>query len=74
MPDAGCGVLVISGTADQHTTVADTQALFDAAPEPKELSWVGGAAHVDLLRADPLRYRERVLGFLDRHLRGNFRR
>jgi fermentation-respiration switch protein FrsA (DUF1100 family) len=63
-----CPILIISGTKDVHTTVAQTQALFAAANEPKELWLVPGAAHVDLLRYDPRGYEEHVLGFLERHL------
>ena len=64
----GCPVLIISGTKDAHTTVAETQALFAAANEPKELWLVAGAAHVDLARYDRKGYEDHVLGFLERHL------
>jgi alpha-beta hydrolase superfamily lysophospholipase len=43
VPDVGCPIFVVSGTADRHTTVAETQALFDAAPKPKDLWLVDGA-------------------------------
>jgi alpha-beta hydrolase superfamily lysophospholipase len=69
MPLVGCPVCVASGTADRHTTVTETEQLFAAAPEPKELWLVDGAAHVDLFRIDPVHYGQKVIGFLDRHLR-----
>jgi uncharacterized protein len=66
--DLGCPVLIASGSADRHTTPAQTEALFRAAADPKELWLVPGAAHVDLLRYDATEYRRRVLPFLDRYL------
>lgn len=69
MPDVACPVCVASGTADEHTTISETQAMFSAAQEPKHLWLLDGAAHVDLLSADPIRYRQQIVGFLNRHLR-----
>jgi len=63
-----CPVLILSGSADRHTTEAQTRALFAAANEPKELWLVPGASHDDLLRFDEAGYAEHVVGFLDRHL------
>lgn len=71
--DIGCPVFIASGTEDLHTTESETRALFAAAPEPKQLWLVDGAVHVDLHRKKPLGYRERIVGFLDRHLRGDRR-
>ena len=67
--EAGCPILVASGSADVHTTAAETKRLYAAAPEPKELWLVDDAAHVDLLAFDGEAYRERVIGFLNQHLR-----
>jgi len=61
--ELGCPLLVVAGTADRYTTVGDTQRLFGAAREPKELWLVGGAAHVDLLEFAGAAYRERILAF-----------
>lgn len=61
-----CPVLVVAGTADQHTTVADTEMLFAAAPEPKELWLVREAGHVDYLAFANSEYRRRVLEFFRR--------
>jgi dienelactone hydrolase len=63
-----CPVLVLAGTADHHTTEAQTRALFAAAHEPKELWLVPGASHDDLLRFDACGYERHVVGFLDRYL------
>ena len=73
IPDIGCPVCIASGTADLHTTESETRAMFSAAPEPKQLWLVDGAAHVDLLREDALQYRQQIIGFLDSHLRGHSR-
>ena len=67
LPNVACPLLVASGTADRHTTVWETQAMFDAACEPKELWLVDGAEHVDLLGAADAKYKQRVVGFLKRH-------
>lgn len=61
-------VLVAGGTSDPKTPLAHTERLFAAAREPKELWRVDGAGHDDLLEHDPAGYRERVVGFLRRHL------
>ena len=58
----------MAGTADQHTTEAQTRALFAAANEPKELWLVPGASHDDLFRHDRRGYSDHVLSFLRRHL------
>jgi len=60
-----CPVLIISGERDAHTSVADTQALFAAAPEPKRLWLVPGAAHVDLYGAAGGEYERRLLAFIE---------
>jgi alpha-beta hydrolase superfamily lysophospholipase len=68
IPNVGCPVLVASGTDDLHTTALETQAIFDAARDPKELWLVDGAAHVDLLKFGRAEYHNRIVGFLKRHL------
>jgi fermentation-respiration switch protein FrsA (DUF1100 family) len=60
----GCPVLVIGGTRDRHTTLADTEILFAAAREPKELWLIQDAAHVDYLQVAGDAYRSRILAFL----------
>ena len=67
--DVACPVLIISGAADVHTTADETRSMFAAAPAPKELWLLAGAAHEDLCSFAPQHYRSRVLAFFDRHLR-----
>ena len=64
-------LLFVSGTEDQHTSIAETRRMFHRAPQPKELWEVSGAGHVDLLRFAPHEYESRVVGFLKRHLNGS---
>lgn len=64
-------LLVAAGTADQHTPVAETQRIFDAAAAPKQLWLVPGAAHVDLHAHAPRDYETLVGSFLARHLRAD---
>jgi fermentation-respiration switch protein FrsA (DUF1100 family) len=62
-------VLIISGGNDQHTTREETERLFGAAPEPKELWIVEGAAHVDLHTFKTSAYEARITAFLAKYLR-----
>lgn len=64
-------VLVIAGGEDPRTTLADSQRLFAAAPEPKQLWVVAGAEHVNFQRFATEEYETRVLAFLTRFLRGH---
>ena len=64
LPMVRCPVLVIGGSADRHTTEADTRRLYAAAMEPKELWLLPDVAHVDFLDAAGAAYRNRVLAFL----------
>lgn len=59
-----CPVLVVAGALDRHTTDSDTQLLFAAAREPKELWVIRDAAHVDYLEFAGEAYRRRILAFL----------
>jgi alpha-beta hydrolase superfamily lysophospholipase len=65
-----CPVLIVAGTRDRHTTVDDTQVLFDAASQPKELWLIPGAAHVDYLDFAGEDYRWRILKFFGHALGG----
>ena len=56
--------LFIAGSADEHTRLEESRALFAAAAEPKALWVIEGAAHVDFYSFAPEEYRQRVLGFL----------
>ena len=58
----------IAGTADRDTRLPESQALFDAAAEPKQLWLVDGAAHVDMLAFAKTEYEKRILNFLTKNL------
>jgi len=62
-------LLLIAGDQDRHTLLVESQRLFDAAPEPKVLWVLPGAAHVNFHRFNPAEYEHRVLEFLARTLR-----
>jgi fermentation-respiration switch protein FrsA (DUF1100 family) len=64
-----CPVLIASGSLDQHTTLDETERIFNAASKPKELWIVEGAAHVDLHAYSPLAYETRISTFLAKYLR-----
>jgi alpha-beta hydrolase superfamily lysophospholipase len=65
----GAPVLVVAGSLDRHTMLEESQELFDAASEPKELWVVDGALHQDFLEFDPEGYEAHVVSFLAEHLR-----
>lgn len=69
LPELRAPILVASGTHDEHTTWPETERIFAAAHQPKELWAVDGAAHVDLYSYDPAAYRARILRFFSQHLR-----
>jgi pimeloyl-ACP methyl ester carboxylesterase len=60
--------LFIAGTADRDTTLPESQALFAAAAEPKQLWLLEGAGHVDMHAFSKLEYERRVLNFLAQNL------
>lgn len=63
-----CPLLLIAGDQDRHTRLVESQALFAAAAEPKQLWIVPGAAHINLYDFDTAGYEARVGGFLAAHL------
>ena len=65
----GSPVLIAAGSDDQHTTMAESQELFDAAANPKVLWIVKGAKHQDLLSFDQAQYESQVVRFLIDNLR-----
>jgi pimeloyl-ACP methyl ester carboxylesterase len=66
--DIKAPVLIISGSADQHTTLPETRRLYAAAAAPKQLWVVPGAAHVDLHAYTPAEYEQQVGAFMARNL------
>lgn len=63
-----CPKLFIAGAEDRHTTLWESQRMFDAAAAPKELWIVPGAAHTDLHATNRLEYEQRVISFFTSYL------
>ena len=63
-----CPVMIAGGGADYLTTPADTEQMFEAAPEPKQLCWFEDLGHNNFAARQPERYREQVVAFLTKHL------
>lgn len=61
--------LFIAGEKDQHTTLEESQRLYETASAPKEFWLVPGASHVDLHRVARAEYEQRVLAFFRENLR-----
>jgi len=60
-----CPILIASGDRDEHTTIGETNRMFDAANEPKKLVVFNGAEHVDLLAYDPSKYENEIVGYVN---------
>jgi fermentation-respiration switch protein FrsA (DUF1100 family) len=54
---------------DRRTTLAQSRALYAAAPGAKAIWEIPGAAHVDFERFAPAEYQARVARFLAENLR-----
>ena len=61
-----CPLLVIAGDDDRVVPFEDTQRLFDAAHEPKQMVVIGGADHND----EELMWGPRVIGAIAKFLQG----
>jgi uncharacterized protein len=57
-------LLLLTGTEDRYTPVAEARALFDCAAAPKEYWEVVGAGHEDLHDFAPTEYEQLIDGFL----------
>lgn len=57
-------LLLLSGTIDRYTPLAEAESLFAHAPAPKSFWPVEGADHVDLYAFATAEYQRRVGGFL----------
>ena len=64
-------LLLISGTADHYTPIAEAESLFARAPQQKTFWAVDGAGHEDLHEFATKEYEQRVGGFLSRWLRAD---
>lgn len=62
-------ILLIHGLADTKVSPANSQALFDAADEPKELWLLPGSGHTEGIKDYPEEYARRVVQFFDLNLR-----
>ena len=67
--DIHAPLLLVHGTLDQHTPIAEAQAVYAAASEPKEWWAIEGAGHVSLYRFASVGYERRVGEFLMKYLR-----
>lgn len=67
----GMPLLIAAGSADRHTTLAETERLYAAATSPKSLWVVEGAAHVDLHGYARAEYERRIGAFLERYVAGH---
>jgi uncharacterized protein len=67
--DIHAPLLLVHGTLDQHTPIAEAQAVYAAASEPKEWWAIEGAGHVSLYRFASVEYERRVGEFLMKYLR-----
>ncbi len=67
--DINTPLLLIAGSADEHTRVPETERLFAAARQPKEIWIVPGAGHFNMHSYAGREYEERISDFLDQHLR-----
>ncbi|MDR4516618.1 MAG: alpha/beta fold hydrolase [Nitrosomonas sp.] len=61
-------LLIISGTNDKHTPPTETERLFAAAREPKELWIVPGAGHFNMHEYAGRTYEQEISGFLAHYL------
>jgi alpha-beta hydrolase superfamily lysophospholipase len=64
------GLLLIAPREDRLIDWTQSERLYEAAAEPKELMVVDGAAHSDAHAVEPMEYERRVLAFLGRYLDG----
>jgi uncharacterized protein len=65
----GAPLLLIAGTADRYTPLAEAESLYARAPARKSFWAVIGAGHEDLHAFNRVEYERRVGGFLARCLR-----
>lgn len=61
-------ILFIHGEKDSYIPVAQSEALYKLAPEPKDLWVVPGAKHNQSVLTAPEEYARRLVQFYDRHL------
>jgi fermentation-respiration switch protein FrsA (DUF1100 family) len=62
-------VLLLHGGQDRLLSAENSQRLYEAAGEPRELVYFPTAAHGGLMASDAALWERSVVGFFDRHLR-----
>jgi fermentation-respiration switch protein FrsA (DUF1100 family) len=67
--DIGAPILIVAGSLDEHTTLGESEELYGAAAQPKQLWVVVGALHQDFLAYDSAGYDAHVVEFLIHYLR-----
>ncbi|MEB3359652.1 MAG: alpha/beta fold hydrolase [Synechococcales bacterium] len=65
VPTLEVPLLLLHGTADETVPPDMSQALYDAAPEPKSLVWFAGATHDNLPSTGGEKYAEAIRSFVD---------
>lgn len=64
-------LLLLHGERDQLVPLAQAQAVFAAANQPKQLVVIPGAGHLNTFAVDPAAYTEHVHRFLTEYLQGD---
>jgi alpha-beta hydrolase superfamily lysophospholipase len=67
----GCPVMIIGGEQDEHTTLTETNRIFETAAEPKSLVVFQNAKHTDFYTHDAKLFEEQTLAFFNKHLQSN---
>jgi fermentation-respiration switch protein FrsA (DUF1100 family) len=63
-------LLLLAGGRDLHTTLAESERLFAAAPEPKEMWVLPAAKHQNFHELAGEEYEQRILDYFARHIHG----
>ena len=71
VPTLNLPLLVLHGERDQLVPLAQAQAVFAAANEPKQMVVIPGAGHLNTFAVDPAAYTEQVGRFLADYLLGD---
>lgn len=64
-----CPVFIVAGSVDMNTTLSETQRIYAAAAQPKQLWIVDGAAHIDLYAFGQKKYEQKIAAFFGEYLR-----
>lgn len=62
-------IFIITGAEDKHTTLAESQRMFEAAPEPKKLWIIPNATHQNFDGFAPEEYKVRTLSSFNSYLK-----